>query len=120
MSNNKRMSMFKAFLKDTNQTEEEYKANIKGRFNNDDNNIIPICVPLINYYNNPFIPEEDKTYKILSEKEKMKDNEIYDVEKIQQIIIFAKEKRQKEKEEYIKLRQEKLQQQFFKKPIDIK
>jgi len=50
----------------------------------------------------------------------MKDNEIYDVEKIQQIIIFAKEKRQKEKEEYIKLRQEKLQQQFFKKPIDIK
>jgi len=104
--------MFKAFLKDTNQTEEEYKANIKGKFNNDDNNIIPICVPLINYDNNPFIPEEDKTYKILSEKEKMKDNEINDVEKIQQIIIFAKEKRQKEKEEYIKLRQEKLQKQL--------
>ena len=61
--------------------------------------------------------EEDKTYKILSEKERMTDNEINDVEKIQrekqeQIIILVKEKRKKDREEYIKLRQEKQEKQL--------
>lgn len=43
---NNRMLMFEAYLKDTNQTKEEYDAKIKGKYD-DDNTAIPVIVPLI-------------------------------------------------------------------------
>jgi hypothetical protein len=98
MPNNKRMLMFKAFLKDTNQTEEEYEANTKGKFNNDDNNIIPICVPLINYdnefniiqyNNNPFIPVVPFIIKIKCSQLKISQRIVYN-NKVWEIKNFNK------------------------------
>ena len=43
------MSMFEAFLKDTNQTKEEYEASIKGKY--DDEPSGPTVVPLHNIDN---------------------------------------------------------------------
>ena len=44
---NNRMLMFEAYLKDTNQTKEEYDAKTKGKYDDDDNTAIPVVVPLI-------------------------------------------------------------------------
>ena len=44
---NNRMLMFEAYLKDTNQTKEEYDAKTKGKYDDDDNTAIPVIVPLI-------------------------------------------------------------------------
>ena len=43
---NNRMLMFEAYLKDTNQTKEEYDAKIKGKYDDDDNTAIPVIVPI--------------------------------------------------------------------------
>ena len=50
VSSNKKMLMFEAYLKDTNQTKEEYDAKIEKKYKkyeDDDNTAIPVIVPLI-------------------------------------------------------------------------
>ena len=44
---NNRMLMFEAYLKDTNQTKKEYDAKIEGKYDDNDNTVIPVIVPLI-------------------------------------------------------------------------